>query len=591
MKFSITIFSIIFLVAVLWMGGETREILAQTESTSVISVSAPFAGAEWIQGKLYQIIWAQQNTDQVDIGWGDCGNCMHWIALDRGVDMNAGSASLDWTVPEDAKPGAQYRITLIGKKGGLPAAPVESGMFKIVENPELRPDLIIESARLGTKTYDTQVFQDKDLTDKDDGWALLRVVNRGRKASGEWGYSVSIAGEAGSVQSLKYRSIATGEGLDIYYHMGIRNAGTKNILFFVDPGSEIFELDEGNNGLQKIFLIKETGVKPDLSLVTVTAQTDKDGVVSELAMTMRAANLPPLGDPLTVRVRAATLGREYLREYSRLLLSSQNTILGLPGSPWPTGSYTVEVHLDPDNRIDEESEANNKLLFAVVMGQFVGFPKAVPETSKPSPPAFETLASSSGQTAIMSPFASASPNPVLINRLKGRMLLQAEGRGELWYLDPLSRGRYYLGTGEAAMKVLRSKGLGISTRDLEKIPFGISERLSGQDKDGDGLEDSLEEALGTDPAHADTDGDGHDDASEVRNLHNPVGPGKQMIDARLALRLEGRILLQVEGKGQAWYVAKGRRYYLKSGTMTVEILKQFMLGVRNKDLAQIPSAE
>src|SRR3989338_5651110 len=165
--------------------------------------------------------------------------------------------------------------------------------------------------------------------------------------------------------------------------------------------------------------------------------------------------------------------------------------------------------LDPDTRIDEESEANNTLLTAVVMGHYVGFPATAQEAGG-GPPPFVTVAPPVPPASVSFPVSQiipAAPNAALIQRLKGKMLLQAEGLGELWYADPVSGGRWYLGTGDAAMRVLRAKGLGIATRDLEKISVGISTRLQGADEDGDGLEDSFEEAIGTDPRNADTDGD------------------------------------------------------------------------------------
>ena len=52
-----------------------------------------------------------------------------------------------------------------------------------------------------------------------------------------------------------------------------------------------------------------------------------------------------------------------------------------------------------------------------------------------------------------------------------------------------------------------------------------------QDTDGDGIENSLEAKLGTDPLKADTDGDGFPDFTEIRSKSNPLSadsyPGKQ----------------------------------------------------------------
>lgn len=50
---------------------------------------------------------------------------------------------------------------------------------------------------------------------------------------------------------------------------------------------------------------------------------------------------------------------------------------------------------------------------------------------------------------------------------------------------------------------------------------------AGQDSDGDGLSDGDEVIIWkTNPLNSDTDGDSHSDGKEVRNLYNPLGPGK-----------------------------------------------------------------
>lgn len=46
------------------------------------------------------------------------------------------------------------------------------------------------------------------------------------------------------------------------------------------------------------------------------------------------------------------------------------------------------------------------------------------------------------------------------------------------------------------------------------------------DSDADGLSDSYEMDLGTNPNHYDSDGDGYDDGTEVANGYDPLGPGK-----------------------------------------------------------------
>lgn len=59
----------------------------------------------------------------------------------------------------------------------------------------------------------------------------------------------------------------------------------------------------------------------------------------------------------------------------------------------------------------------------------------------------------------------------LVNRLKGRILLQVEKNGEAWYVNPVDGLRYYLRDGEAAYELMRKFALGITNKDLKTIPI------------------------------------------------------------------------------------------------------------------------
>ncbi|MDD5251743.1 MAG: aryl-sulfate sulfotransferase, partial [Patescibacteria group bacterium] len=58
----------------------------------------------------------------------------------------------------------------------------------------------------------------------------------------------------------------------------------------------------------------------------------------------------------------------------------------------------------------------------------------------------------------------------LVTRLKGRILLQVESRGEAWYLNPKDGKRYYMKDGEAAYQIMRFLSLGITNNDLSSVP-------------------------------------------------------------------------------------------------------------------------
>ena len=174
------------------------------------------------------------------------------------------------------------------------------------------------------------------------------------------------------------------------------------------------------------------------------------------------------------------------------------------------------------------------------------------------------------------------------DRLKGKILLQVESKGEAWYISPSDGKKYSMGRPNDAFALMRQLGVGISNDNLKKISIG-NENLSGQDSDADGLSDMVEDSLGTDKNSKDTDGDGYEDKSELLSGHNPQGTGKILIDGVFSKKQGGKILLQVEGKGEAWYVspADSKRYFLGRPVDAFNLMRKLGLGVSNGDLNKI----
>jgi len=182
----------------------------------------------------------------------------------------------------------------------------------------------------------------------------------------------------------------------------------------------------------------------------------------------------------------------------------------------------------------------------------------------------------------------------LINRIKGRILLQVEENGEAWYVDPESENKLYLKDGQAAYDIMRGLGLGISNVNLEKIPLGIQEKLFNlKDTDGDKIPDNTEIAIGSDPTKSDSDGDGIDDKTEVLSGYKPNSQEKYLYDTKLTNRLKGRILIQVESHGEAWYInpADAKRYYLGDQATAYNVMRFLSLGIKNSDLRKIQVGE
>ncbi|MFA5184146.1 MAG: hypothetical protein WC456_01320 [Patescibacteria group bacterium] len=125
-------------------------------------------------------------------------------------------------------------------------------------------------------------------------------------------------------------------------------------------------------------------------------------------------------------------------------------------------------------------------------------------------------------------------NKALTSRLAGRILLQVEGHGESWYMNPLNGLRYFLGRPADAFAIMRQLGLGISEKDYATFS------KSGA------------------PA-----------------------------------RLYGRILLRVKSHGEAYYVnpLDHKLYYMGRPADAFALMRKFGLGVNNTNLRQLGVGE
>jgi len=151
-------------------------------------------------------------------------------------------------------------------------------------------------------------------------------------------------------------------------------------------------------------------------------------------------------------------------------------------------------------------------------------------------------------------------------RLKGRLLLDVDQGGAIWYVDDINYQRHNV-RWNTALNIFQMFALGISDEDLLKIPAKT---------------ESINSEL-------DTDGDGYKDEHELKYNYNPYNsqPIKFKLDNNLGQRLKGRFLLQVQKQGAIWYVAEnGYRYSVRWGNLQ-ELFESLALGITNSDLNQI----
>jgi hypothetical protein len=117
----------------------------------------------------------------------------------------------------------------------------------------------------------------------------------------------------------------------------------------------------------------------------------------------------------------------------------------------------------------------------------------------------------------------------LVQRLAGRLLIQPQSVGEVWYVDPVTKQKYYLKDGTSAYQALKAFGLGISEEDFKKL----------------------------------------DDGAFARSLR-------------------GKILLRVHSHGEAYYIDDaGVAHYLKDGAAAYELMRTKALGISNDDISKI----
>jgi hypothetical protein len=79
---------------------------------------------------------------------------------------------------------------------------------------------------------------------------------------------------------------------------------------------------------------------------------------------------------------------------------------------------------------------------------------------------------------LLIPFVSQAET--LATKLQGKILLQVEGNGEAWYLNPSDQEKYYLGRPADAFNLMRELGLGISDQDFNSFGEYAPSRLAGR---------------------------------------------------------------------------------------------------------------
>lgn len=144
--------------------------------------------------------------------------------------------------------------------------------------------------------------------------------------------------------------------------------------------------------------------------------------------------------------------------------------------------------------------------------------------------------------AVPSELPEVEEDSELTKKLHGKMLLDVDGNGEVYYVDPVTGGKEYLADGSSAHRLLERRALGITEENFAELVIGENK----------------------------------EDASVCE-------------ENKLGKRLRGRIVLRVEENGEAYWInpENCRAYYAGTHEAAYELMKRMSLGIKKGDLAKV----
>lgn len=140
----------------------------------------------------------------------------------------------------------------------------------------------------------------------------------------------------------------------------------------------------------------------------------------------------------------------------------------------------------------------------------------------------------------------AEEDEELTERMYGKMLLDVEGNGEVYYVDPVTGGKEYLADGTSAHRLLERRALGITEANFAKL-------IQGDVKEDSSICD----------------------------------------ESLIGERLSGRIVLRVEENGEAYWINPDncRAYYAGTFDAAYALMRDLSTGIKKDDLAKVRNNE
>lgn len=307
-------------------------------------------------------------------------------------------------------------------------------LTSVSPKPSSLPDLIVSGLELS------------DPNDAGDRFITLEVKNIGPAFVGE-GRTVAVTVKNNNDERLYTTEFTTPFERGIMYEslrtnepFAVSTEGTYSLTATIDTTDAIVESIEDNNTFSTDITVSGSDAEEMNGGGTDEKQQDEEEGVNE---TNTEENIAEQSVIARERKRVASVNEALARRLAgRILLQVEEH-----GEAWYVHPVThKKMYLK-----------NGVAAFAIMRATGLGITNA--DLAQIPVGSFDDETSAGAESA-------------LVQRLKGRIVLQVEERGEAWYVNPADGKRYFLGDPNAAYNAMRFLGLGIKNDDLRKIEVG-----------------------------------------------------------------------------------------------------------------------
>ncbi|HOK72487.1 MAG TPA: cobaltochelatase subunit CobN [Methanothermobacter sp.] len=170
------------------------------------------------------------------------------------------------------------------------------------------------------------------------------------------GVRVDFLDNGMSVDSHIIPEIRSGETVEINFNWTPTTAGAHTLQLIIDPQNQIEEINETNNK----FTLSLTVDQPHPDVIFKGIDLAADLIANETYTLMaRISNVGPV-DAGQVRVDFYDNGVKLGTQIIPVLAGGETTTIGFTWTPTTAGAHTLQLIIDPENKIQELNETNNE---------------------------------------------------------------------------------------------------------------------------------------------------------------------------------------------------------------------------------------